>query len=478
MSWGQTGRILMVWPKHGRILTRRLDLVLLQRHSATLGAQLALVTKDPDVCFNANQLRIPVFTSLRQAQGIRWIVTRRRRPSIHRLEPRPDFTFLHEQAHPQNRSWTERIYIRIGSFTLSAIAVLAVAAILIPGAWIILTPLKKTQEMVLPVSANPSIQVANLAGELPARTISVIVEGRDSISTTDTIQVPENPATGSVQFKNLTEKAVDIPIGTIVSTTGQKPIRYATTRAGRVPSGLGEIAIIPISAVIPGSSSNTSAQSIQAIEGSLGLSLTVSNLQPVIYGTDRRVPGPSLTDRTRLYDQLVLRLRQTAAKELNANLAGDDILLTATITLTRVVEKTFIPIEDTPADRLQLSLSLEFQALLVPGADLRSMVTTVLDANLPDGYTAIPQSLTLEMESQPILDSKSTARWRLHTRRTIQAQVSQSQAINLSRGLSPAQAGKHLADDLPLGGPPLIVMAPSWWPRLPLVPFRITIISN
>jgi len=47
MGWSQTSRILLVWPEHGQILSRRLDLLLLQRHSTTLGAQLALVTQSP-----------------------------------------------------------------------------------------------------------------------------------------------------------------------------------------------------------------------------------------------------------------------------------------------------------------------------------------------------------------------------------------------------------------------------------------------
>ena len=36
MQWSQTGRILLVWPEHGKILTRRLDLILLLRHSQSL----------------------------------------------------------------------------------------------------------------------------------------------------------------------------------------------------------------------------------------------------------------------------------------------------------------------------------------------------------------------------------------------------------------------------------------------------------
>ena len=76
MGWGQTSRILLVWPAQGRPLDRRLDLVLLLRHSLALGAQLGLVTQDSQVRLTALELSIPVFKNLRQAQTGRWRVGR------------------------------------------------------------------------------------------------------------------------------------------------------------------------------------------------------------------------------------------------------------------------------------------------------------------------------------------------------------------------------------------------------------------
>ena len=72
MGWGQTARVLLVWPNRGQILTRRVDLELLLRHSRSLGGQLALVTRDPDVRYHAKRIGIHVFKSVRQAQHTRW----------------------------------------------------------------------------------------------------------------------------------------------------------------------------------------------------------------------------------------------------------------------------------------------------------------------------------------------------------------------------------------------------------------------
>ena len=64
MSWAKTERILLVFPRRSRILTRTLDLRLLQRHAATLGAQLAIVARSEELRRVAKASNIPAFTKV------------------------------------------------------------------------------------------------------------------------------------------------------------------------------------------------------------------------------------------------------------------------------------------------------------------------------------------------------------------------------------------------------------------------------
>ncbi len=89
MGWAKDSRILLVWPENKALLNRRLDLILLQRHSRSLGSQLALVTRDPEVHYFAPRLGIPVFRSLHKAQGQHWRVPRRFR-RFQEMADRPD----------------------------------------------------------------------------------------------------------------------------------------------------------------------------------------------------------------------------------------------------------------------------------------------------------------------------------------------------------------------------------------------------
>src|SRR5512137_1281491 len=72
MAWSKAPRLLLVWPRRGRILDRKVDLVVLQRHAQLLGAQLGIVTGDYDVRANAADAGIPSFSSVVQAQKGSW----------------------------------------------------------------------------------------------------------------------------------------------------------------------------------------------------------------------------------------------------------------------------------------------------------------------------------------------------------------------------------------------------------------------
>jgi hypothetical protein len=477
MGWIQTGRIILVWPDRGHILDRRLDLVLLQRHSASLGAKLALVTQDSEVRFNAELLGIPTFELLHQAQSERWRMRRRRKPRHHQSSPRSDPESLRQQKPLHSKSWLDTPIARLGFFTFSILALMTLVAFLLPSAEVTLTPVLETQETILTVSANPSISNINLTGELPTYTMTVTVEGRDSITSTGTVQVPIEPAIGGVQFTNLTDHAVVIPEGTVVSTLGSNPVRFATTKEGKVLAGPGKQVILPMTALTLGSKGNLPPDSIQAIEGPLGLNLTVTNPMSMHSGGDSTAPGPNPNDRARLYNRLFASLRKTAKDEIQANLSTGDIVLPHSFELTRVVEKTYTPSGEYAAEHLDLTLRVEFEALVVSENDIKALVTPILDADIPYGYSQVPDSLIITHIEEPQIGSENISQWQIQAKRTIQAYISEEEVFNSTIGLTTAQASDNMASTLPVKGAPRIELIPSWWPRLPFLSFRINIIT-
>jgi hypothetical protein len=484
LNWVQTQRLILVWPPHGGVLASRLDLAIFQRHAASKGTSLALVTRDREVAYHAHKLGIPVFASLRQAQSAEWRTSRQqrrrrlslRRPprstpgepiqsALERLPPRPSRT------PPQLAPLT-----RLVVFTLGVLATLSIAAVLYPSASLRLAPTRQTQEITLEAQASPQTQSASLAGRLPAHWQGVVVEGRLALPTSGEVLTPDKYAAGQALFTNLTDGEVAIPEQAVVlAPLEDQTIRFAVAQAGRLPAGAGQTVSLPIRALAPGSAGNVPAGAIQAVLGALGTQAAVSNPEPTLGGQERRDRAPSQADRQRLLEKLRLELTQTALAELQAGLNADDLLITPSLTDPHPLEVVYDPEATEPSDELTLNLRLEYQAQVVPGEALRLLAQGVLDANLPPGFKALPQSLEIQHLQPPELQPGSGYHWRLLARRRLQALLGEEGAVQMVLGLSPEQAQQRLAADLPLQAQPEIRLAPDWWPRLPIIPFRIEV---
>jgi hypothetical protein len=487
MGWGQTSRIVLVWPKGPKsigapVLNRRLDLVLLQRHSTSLGAQLALVTRDRSVRFYAGELRIPVFRTLKEAQNSRWRTGRRKRLHLRRTQPRPDFAQLREEVHPRPPAWLEKPPARFGFFSLGVISFLAIIVYLLPGARIELAPKTELQETALTIEAGPHIKEVSMNGEMPASYKTVIVEGRDSLPASGKIGVPETQASGYVRFTNLTDEPVAIPKSLVIMTLGpeEERVRFATSAEGKVRGGAGESIVLAVRALSPGAQGNMPPNSLVSIEGPLGLKLSANNSVATSGGSNRALTAPSRADYKKLHDRLVETLRMTALDELKLTLEPNDFPITSTLTLTQTIEEEFIPELDgsraaSPSENLQLTLRLEYQVLVVEGSDFERIGTELLNASLPQGTAPMPGTIEIAHLSDPRIEKDGAYRWKVHIQRLVQPQVDLESAASGAAGQSIEQAAKFLGEWAPLDSPPVIQIAPSWWPRLPLLPFRIEV---
>lgn len=480
LGWRQTGRILLLWPRKGRILNRRLDLTLVQRHAASLGAQLALVTRDRAVRFHAAALGIPVFRTAGQAQNAPWRRVRRT-PRTRRPVRALSLDDLRRLAHPPAWRWLEQPVPRLLVFLVGLLAVLALAAFTLPSAQVRLSPPVISQNLTLAVSADPDLESTNLSGIFPVTPLAVIVEGRQSLPASGSQRLPAEAARGQVQFTNLTTRAVDLPVGLTVVSLGENPVSFTVSEPGQVPAGPGSTLTLPVQAVLPGAAGNLPVGALRGVQGALGLLVTAENLAPTSGGVDRLALAVTEDDRQRLQTELLERLRRDAAAELadrarlNPLLAPGDVLLTPQPEFVRIAAASFNPAVNGPAPELTLELRAEFQALIVPAADFEAFAAAILAANLPPGYLALADSLTIEQLSLPQPTPAGGYTWDLRLTRLAQADPQEEELAALVRGLEPAQAARRLEETLALVQPAQISLFPEWLPRLPLLPFRIQV---
>lgn len=475
MAWGKAGRILLVWPeKDGRILHRRLDLVLLKRRAAELGAQLACVSGDPDVRFHARQLEIPVFRSTAEAQSSRWVQRRREAVDLpaEAQAPRPDLRGLQPGGRAPS---SPNAFARLAALAGSLAAVLALAGAVLPGAHISLQPAVETQAVQFTAFTGPTISALNVSGAIPARVHTVIVEGRQSVETTGSVRVPAEFASGWVEVTNLVGLPVRIEAGTVVRTGGEAPVRYAVTEGGDLPGEAGAVISLPVTALAPGTGSNRSAGAVTSVEGTLGLQVTVTNPAPLTGGSDATLAAPTTLDRSRAANALLDALRTTAADELAAQIDPTDVQLSTTPFLSATLEETYLPTEDTPADFVEVTLRLEFQMLTLARADLMQLGRLVLDAALEPGYSPLDEEISLEFLEAIAADSEGAASWSMQAARQVRADVDTAALAAALTGRTRQAAVEQIERSVPLAAPPRIEFTPAWWPRLPLLPVQIEI---
>lgn len=474
LSWAKTPRILLVIPKYVKVTLRQVDLRVLQRHALSLGAQLGLVTRQRRVRAEAEALGIPVFESTGRAQREKWSKPKRRK--LPRKAPDKTLREQREQAQVREAAWRAHPVARILVFFIGVLSVLALVALFIPRAQVHLYPVTQTQSVVVPVIANPSVKSVFITGSIPAREKRIVVEGTQRVRVTGEGIVPQSKAKGNVIFRNLTQGAVNIPIGTIV-TAGD--VRFMTTELGVLNPGVGETVELKIEALEGGLSGNLDAETINAVEGRLGLSLSVTNSEPTTGGRERASVQATEADRERAKILLLRSMESDARASLTDELNSGDILFDETFALSQILSENYDLPVGAAASQLTLSMQAEYSVFYADASDLTELGSLALNASLPSGFLAAPDAVTVvESATDPILLEDGTLHWSMRAEREIVQQVNNSRIKQLILGLGSSAAQSKLEDNLPLTSESKVSLIPAWWPWVPIVPFRIEVVTK
>jgi hypothetical protein len=473
LAWAKTPRILLVWPKYAKVNLRLLDLKVLQRHAGSLGAQLGLVTRRIKVRRDAESLGIPVFASTTKAQRDAWPDSAPRKRRVPR-PPRRDLRTLRDEANPKESSWRTSLPGRVLTFTVGVLAVLALAGVFIPHATLTLYPETKTQSVVIPVAAGRSTQNVSISGSVPARVVKATVSAEQSAAVTSKISIPTSKSKGVIRFTNLSQDEINIPKGTVVS---DGTIRFATLKDARLPAGTDEFVETPIEALEAGEKGNVAGEKLTVLEGSLGLSMSVTNPKATEGGANSTVIGATDEDRAKLREAVVESLLRDAESKLKAEIASADLLLPDTVEAVQSLEETFTPAAGEAGKQLTLKMRVEFSGRYVLDSDLRQLSLSLSNAAVENGYEAVAQP-SYKVIADPSTDSSGVSHFDLEVSRTLLRQVSQMQVFSLVRGHKPQEVQNILASALPLRQKSEIKLTPSWYPWLPLVPFNLSVVTQ
>jgi hypothetical protein len=170
----------------------------------------------------------------------------------------------------------------------------------------------------------------------------------------------------------------------------------------------------------------------------------------------------------------VQNLLRDAETKLREQLASDDLLLPDTIEAVKSIEETFTPTAGEPGKQLTLKMRVEFSGRYVSGDDLNELSLSTLNASAGDGFaaSALPG---YKLVGDPSTDSAGVSHFDLEVSRSLLRQVDEMQVFPLVRGRKPQEAQTALTSALSLRQESEIIVSPSWYPWLPLIPFNISV---
>ncbi len=476
LSFSHAPVTLVVWPRRGRVLTTRLELLRFARSAGEAGTRLIFVTHDEEVRELAADLGIPAFSDLESA--------RRVLPASRRILPRRFRAALlgYQGLIEQRRQIPARDifvvkspWLRALIFAAAVFAILVIAALFIPSARVVLPMRTSYQNLTIELQASPEFSTPQLSGAIPAHPVVVVVEGQDEIKSRGEIFVAETYASAEIEFTNLTTGALELPAGTVVRTLDDPPVRFSTLYPAKLEAPLNSKVRVPARALEPGSSGNVPAGSLVAVEGAQGARVRATNLSAASGGGDRAYPAPGKEDYAILKARLQAVLDKSALKNLRETLKPGEILLETTLQKSRLIKEDFFPAEGEPADVLRLILQTEYTAWAVWQQDIEAVGRMALDAVLPAGSAALADTFgVIPLETARWTDDGQPARWKVFVSRTIRTDVSEDRINQALLGKTVPQAQAYLSG-LPVAGAPKIVMQPSWWFWLPVLPFRVAV---
>lgn len=479
IGWARASRVLLTLPKRGKVLRDKTDLAILKRHCQTLGVQVALITKDSLTCTLASEIGLPTFPSLTKANYLDWqSPTVSKPPALTPDEIHARFRQLQQirnQLRSNNGSWFTTPLGRLVSFFLGACSVLLLAVALLPRAEIKITPQQSEQSLTLTLTASQQFKNARPTGEFPVTLLPVQVSKTKAKKVSGVMNIPIAFARGEVLLTNLTDQPIQIPKGTFVRTISNPPHRYQITTDGVLPPTSGATVLLPVQAVIPGASENVPQNSIQALEGDLGLQLSVKNPQEINGGRDQTSPAPSASDRLTLLEETQNELIRLASERVTSMLAPGDLLLSTQPSKIEITRKEFVPTDQRPADTLELSLELKAYFATVQYQHLQTVGLSLLDASLPSGSLPLNTTFKAECTHPPQRSDSSTFTCPLKISRLVKQHINIETLQKSISGKSIEWVKTYLQSAVNLQTPPEIKISPAWLPIFPILPFQIDI---
>ena len=320
---------------------------------------------------------------------------------------------------------------------------------------------------------------AGAGGDMSAQPLSATINAKVTGTATGT-RNDDIKASGSVRFTNQTTDDIAIPKGTIVqTTTGADRIQFATTEAKTLPRSIilgitlasGQIDV-GVEAVIGGPAGNVAANRI--VVSNRGV-YVVTNPLPTTGGDTKKIPVIRAEDYTAAtakasVDRVLADAANDQKLRWKAQLTGDAVVYVGTPTLTS--QGALADVVGREAATFDVPVSATVQGFAVAGNEPARTALERYRAMAGDGNALDERSAQFAGITTPTVADNGVT-WKLAASGQQSVRITKEQVGRAvaGRGIAEARAALQ-AQGLRVSD---IKIAPSWWPRMPLLDARITV---
>jgi hypothetical protein len=499
LALGRTPHVALALPEGWLELDNIARLRLLQRQAQIQHRHLALITRQESTRKLAQSLGIPVFMEAADAQRRKWqmypdlplvnplqpaaglpepppwrraeIVARSARPSHY--QTRQHRIRAEEAARRPLPFWLRFAgYAAMGTLVVFVLGFFVLNVL--PAATVTLVPGRASMTVSVPLIADGTVDASDPnTNILPARFIETNIEATGSIATTGSEQKASDRAAGQVDFNNLGSAPVNIPVGTIVSTSTGTPVNFRTTASAVLDGKVGARVAVPVEAEQPGIEGNVRANTINTVNGALRFRVRVINTSGTYGGGAQLVRVVTQTDRDNLLAQVQADAEARAYEQLQKELQPGEWLPPESIQ-TFVTSSVFDKFNDDEGDTLSLNLRILAQGTTLNQEQTNEAMLAALRSSVPSGGRLIANSVATRREPGAVALGRQ-----VQFTMTAEAQyvvpIDPSEVTSAIAGLTPAQAISTLTAQWPLARPPEIYRDPEWRATLPTFPSRIQV---
>jgi len=425
----------------------------------------------------AEEVGIPVFFSRKTAQQDIW-----RRPQ--KKFSKEEFVTSSAVESPGNlperdeseEKFTLPDWARVTIFSLAILSVLSVLVIIIPSALIIPPESDQQQSLVIPVEAHQDVTSVLLSGLIPADEIKIEAETIGQIPTSGTLNIPDQYASGELTIQNLTDFPIVIPEGTVFMRSGESSAAYQNLTELEIPGSFGSEVSLKIKAVQPGTAGNAPAETVTSVLAPFGVDIEITNTEQIQGGTNRLVSAPDARDRQELKSVLSEQLTAAAQERISSLMTDDDLQLCEHPELLEITQEAYSPPSGEPGTLLELELSGQYSCAIVKQENLEKLINEILTTRYRNqNQVPIIESINYQMVNSPQKTAAGSYSWDLEITWEVENQIKESRVYSEILGTKPEDAASYLQKQLDWNQAPQIQLSPSWWFRMPFLPFRIKV---